>query len=68
MSGQYATLEAASNAVDAMIGSLLADNPDLDGDDVAHDVVVAIALSSVPEVATELCRTQLGWVPAEVSA
>lgn len=66
MSGLYATLEAATNAVDAMIGSLVADNPDLDGDDAAYEAVVAIAFASTSEVATELCRTQLGWVPSHL--
>lgn len=60
MDYEYKTYEAASNAVDAAIGDAVADNPEIGGDDVAHDMVLAIADFCEPSVASELKRRWLG--------
>lgn len=63
---EYETLEAAGNAVDATMGDIVGDNPEIDGDDAWYSAVVAIAGMSREDVARELCRTRLGYVPEEV--
>lgn len=68
MDYQYLTYEAASNAVDQMTGSTIADNPEISGDDVEWEITVAIASYCPPKLAKELCRRRIGWIPDEIKA
>lgn len=56
----YTTLEEARDALQAAIADCLGDNPELAEDEVAWDLVEAIAGFSTPEVAAELRRTEFG--------
>lgn len=68
MDWEYLTYEAASNAVDQMTGSTIADNPEISGDDVEWEITIAIAGYCPPKLAKELCRRRLGYIPVDVEA
>jgi len=56
----YSTLEEAREAVRDGIADCLGDNPELCEDEVAWDIIQAVAGFSVPEVRKELLRIELG--------
>lgn len=58
------TYDAALAALEAAMSDATGDNPDVGADDIAHDMVAAVTWECTPEVAAELCRTQIGWWPA----
>lgn len=60
----YPTLSAARRALAAALSDVAGDNPEIEQDAYAADIVEAVALDCSPAVAAELCRTELGWVPA----
>jgi hypothetical protein len=62
------TIEDAEHELQVSIDEAIADNPDVGPDDIAHDVVVAVAWNCTDEVALELCRTQIGSVPYDLEA
>lgn len=66
MDYEYRTIAEAQKALEDAIADTVADNPEVGEDDIAHDMTVAIALMSSPDVATELCQRELGFVPSHL--
>ena len=66
MDYEYNTIEDAQKALAASIADTAADNPEVGEDDVAYEMVVAIAGFSRPDIAAELCRRELGWIPEHI--
>lgn len=62
----HTTLDEAQAALATAMSDVMGDNPDASEDDVAHDMVVAVAFECTDEVALELCRTELGSVPFDL--
>lgn len=61
------TIEEAQYEVETAIEEAQADNPEVGGDDIAHDMVISISFNCTPEVARELCRRNFGYVPDQVT-
>lgn len=59
------TVEDAMHEVQAMIDDAVADSG-CSPDDIAHDMVVNVAWNLSDELALELCRRELGFVPYEL--
>lgn len=61
------TLDEAKHDLAVAIEETIADmGAEVNPDDVAHDMVIAIAFNCAPAVGRELCRIELGTVPHEV--
>lgn len=58
----------AQHELQVSIQEACGENPDVNPDDVAHDMVSSVAWNCTDEVALELCRTELGWVPFDLEA
>jgi hypothetical protein len=59
----YKTLDEAIVAFDLAMADVANDMGGEATDDNAYDLVVSITYVCEPEVARELCRTQLGFIP-----
>lgn len=58
----HETLDAAIAAFDLAMADVVGDMGG-DADGYAYDLVISVAYDCTPEIAKELCRTQLGFVP-----
>lgn len=66
----YTTVEEAQAGLRLAIEETLADIGDeleCSEDDIAHDMVVAVAWECPDQVAMELCRRELGVVPYDLA-
>lgn len=66
----YKTVEEAQAGLELAIQETIADMGDsmeCSEDDIAHDMVVAIAWECTDAVALELCRRELGVVPHDLA-
>lgn len=60
------TIEEAQHELQVSIEEACADNPDVNPDDIHHDMVAATAWNCTDEVALELCMRELGAVPFDL--
>jgi hypothetical protein len=60
----YRSLTSARRALAAALADAAGDNPGVEEDSYAADLVEAVALDCSPDAAAELCRTELGWIPS----
>jgi len=58
--------DAAQQAFQDSMSDVAGDNPEMESDDYAADIVVSVAMRCDQETARELCRCELGYVPQEV--
>lgn len=67
---EYTTVEAADAAIEEsvkeILGEFAADGVEVCGDEAYHDILLGTVHSCTSEVARELCRMQLGFVPDQV--
>lgn len=59
----FETIEEARAELDLMLSDAQSDFPDVSECDIHHDMVQSLVHMCTPEVAREICRTELGWVP-----
>lgn len=60
---EYNTVQEAQQAVEVGLQEAVGDNPDLEPEMVYADMVEAVAWFCPPDVARELCRRELGYIP-----
>jgi hypothetical protein len=62
---EHTTYESAMEAIEASVGDVKADYPDLSDDDVYHDLAINTLPLCSPRARHQLARSFLGWDPVE---
>lgn len=52
--------------VEAAVADVVADMPDVNPDDVFHDVAVSLLWDADPDVVEQFCTAHFGWVPPDL--